>query len=139
LTSAAAFVGISIALIGGEGYESADDWAALLACGIIGWNGVKLLRSSVNEVMDMAAPDSLRQSICSVAEQTPGVVAIEKCIARKSGLGWLVDIHVQVDGQLAVVEGHAIGHRVKEALCTSALGVLDVMVHLEPAPTAESR
>ena len=70
--------------------------------------------------------------IRSHARAVPGVVAIEECLARKSGPGWLVDIHVQVDGRLPVVEGHAIGHRVKRALCESELGIVDVLVHLEP-------
>jgi len=137
LTSIAAFVGISIALVGGAGYESADDWAALVACGIIGWSGIRLLRSSIGEVMDAAAPEALCSAIRSVAESAPGVVAVEKCIARKSGPGWLVDIHVEVDGRLSVVDGHAIGHRVKEALCSSNLGVLDVLVHIEPSRPRE--
>jgi len=132
LTSVAAFVGISISLVLGEGYEAADDWAALLACGIIAWNGARLLRRSIDEVMDTAASDDLVASIRSRARGVPGVVAIEKCLARKSGPGWLVDLHVQVDGRLPVVEGHAIGHRVKRALCDSDLGIVDVLVHLEP-------
>lgn len=137
LTSAAAFAGISVALLGGKGYEAADDWAALGACGIIGWNGIRLLRSSIGEVMDAAAPEALHDAIRSIAGDVAGVAAIEKCFARKSGPGWLVDVHVEVHGQLPVVEGHDIGHRVKEALCSSQLGVLDVLVHIEPARTDE--
>jgi divalent metal cation (Fe/Co/Zn/Cd) transporter len=87
----------------------------------------------MGEVMDAAAPEALHGAIRSIAGGAPGVVAIEKCIARKSGPGWLVDIHVEVDGHLSVVEGHAIGHRVKEALCSSNLRVLDVLVHIEPS------
>ena len=133
LTSTAAFIGISVALLAGDGYESADDWAALVACGIIGWTGGRLLQHSIGEVMDVAGPESLHSAIRELAGGVPGVVAIEKCIMRKSGPGWLVDIHVEVDGRLPVVEGHAIGHRVQETLCNSSLGVLDVLVHLEPA------
>ena len=133
LTSVAAFFGISIALIGGAGYESADDWAALFACGIIVFNGTRILRTAVSEVMDAAAPESLESAIRSRAASVDGVVAIEKCLARKSGPGWLVDIHVEVDGSLPIIEGHAIGHRVKHVLCSSELKVLDVLVHVEPA------
>jgi cation diffusion facilitator family transporter len=133
LTSIAAFVGISIAVVAGEGYESADDWAALFACGVIAFNGIRLLRGSVAEVMDAAAPEELERAIRSVAAAVPGVAAVEKCLARKSGPGWLVDIHLEVDGSLSVSEGHAIGHRVKDALCASTLGILDTLVHVEPA------
>jgi len=136
LTSAVAFVGISVALVGGAGYESADDWAALVACGIIGWNGVRLLRVSIGEVMDSAAPGALLNAIRVKAERVPGVVAIEKCIARKSGPGWFVEIHVEVDAMLPIVRGHEIGHRVKDRLCSSGLAVLDVLVHVEPATSA---
>jgi cation diffusion facilitator family transporter len=138
LTSAAAFIGISIALIGGEGYESADAWAALVACGIIGVNGVRLLRNAVAEVMDTAAPEEIDREIRSSAESVPGVAAVEKCFARKSGPGWLVDLHVEVEGQLSVSQGHEIGHRVKDVLCASDLGVLHVLVHVEPAGSGES-
>jgi cation diffusion facilitator family transporter len=133
LTSAAAFVGISIALIGGSGFEAADAWAALFACAIIVFNGLRFLRSAVYEVMDSAAPFDLEVDLRSTAEGVPGVVRIEKCRARKSGPGWLVDIHVEVDGALSVTEGHRIGHSVKDALCSSGAGVLDALVHIEPA------
>src|SRR5216117_1777955 len=59
LTSAAAFVGIAIALVGGRGYETADDWAALVACGVIAWNGLRLLRTALDEVMDAAVSPAI--------------------------------------------------------------------------------
>jgi cation diffusion facilitator family transporter len=133
LTSAAAFVGITIAIAGGEGFESADDWAALFACAIIVTNGARLLGSAIAEVMDSAAPARVEEGIRVTAEARPGVIAVEKCFARKSGPGWLVDIHVEVDGSLSVIEGHQIGHDVKAALRASPLGILDVLVHIEPA------
>jgi cation diffusion facilitator family transporter len=139
LTSVAAFIGISIALIGGEGYESADDWAALVACAIIGFNGVRLLRAAVSEVMDAAAPDDLEQAIRSLTHSVPGVIAVEKCSARKSGPGWLVDIHIEVDGSASVAEGHAIGHRVRDVLWESDLRVLHTLVHIEPAVDGHER
>src|SRR5512147_2205472 len=92
ITSAAAFVGISIALIGGKGYESADDWAALLACLIILFNGYRIFRAALDEIMDAVAPDTLQTQIRQLASSVPGVVRIEKCRARKSGLGLFVEI-----------------------------------------------
>jgi cation diffusion facilitator family transporter len=135
LTSIAAFIGISIALIGGEGYESADAWAALVACSIIAFNGIRLLRKAVAEVMDTAAPEEVDREIRRIAGAVPGVAAVEKCFARKSGPGWLVDIHIEVGGSLSVSEGHDIGHAVTDALCSSDLGVLHALVHVEPEPT----
>ena len=133
ITSLAAFVGISIALIGGEGYEPADDYAALLASVIIFINGVRLLRPALNEVMDTAAPAQIENRILELAEGVDGVVAIEKCRIRKSGLGYLMDIHVEVGGEITIREGHLIGHLVKDRLIESDLPIIDVVVHIEPA------
>ncbi len=133
ITSLAAFMGISIALIGGEGYESADDWAALLACSIIFVNGVRLLRPALNEVMDAAPSDAIEERVVETASSVDGVVAIEKCRIRKSGLGYLMDIHVEVKSDLTIREGHDIGHAVKDRLLASELPVSDVIVHIEPA------
>jgi cation diffusion facilitator family transporter len=132
-TSAAAFIGISIALIGGKGYERADDWAALFACAVILFNGYRILRAAVNDIMDTAAPDPLQKEILAISASVPGVVRIEKCRTRKSGLGLLVELHVEVDGDLTVRRGHEIAHEVSDRLKSSALPVQFVMVHVEPA------
>ncbi len=132
LTSVAAFIGISIALVGGSGYEVADDWAALLACGIILYNGVHLLLPALNEVMDGAAPDEIENQIRKIASSVEGVIEIEKCRIRKSGLGLLMDIHVVVQGEISVREGHQIGHEVKKHLLESELQITDVTIHVEP-------
>lgn len=132
LTSAAAFVGISIALIGGEKFAAADDWAALLACGLILSNGVRLLLPAVDEVMDRAAPEDFEEEIREIAAAVPGVVSIEKCRIRKSGLAYLMEIHVTVRGEITVREGHRIGHEVKNRLIASDLNILDAALHIEP-------
>jgi cation diffusion facilitator family transporter len=132
-TSLAAAVGIAIALWGGPGYEAADDWAALAACLLIAFNGLRQLRGALAEVLDEAPDDRVIQKIRCVAENVEGVEAIEKVRARKSGLGWLVDIHVEVDGDLAVREGHRLAHDVQETLLGADIGVLDALVHIEPA------
>ena len=133
LTSAAAFIGIAIALIGGAGYEAADDWAALLACGIIAVNGVGIFHRAVGDVMDVAVDPGLEREIRALALAVPGVAALDKCRVRKSGLNHLVDIHVLVDGALTVRAGHDIAHAVKNALLASAPhAITDVSVHIEP-------
>jgi cation diffusion facilitator family transporter len=133
LTSAAAFVGIAIALWGGAGYEAADDWAALLACLVIVVNGVLMFRRAVGDVMDVAVSPELEREVRVLALAVPGVAAIDKCRVRKSGLNHLVDIHVRVDGSLNVREGHAIAHAVKDALLASVPhAITDVAVHIEP-------
>jgi cation diffusion facilitator family transporter len=133
LTSIAAFLGISIALTAGEGYESADDWAALFACTVIGFNGQRLFRSGLREVLDAAPSDETINRIRDISLSVEGVMEIDKCRVRRSGLGLYVDIHVVVDGALSVRQGHIIAHQVKNALLESDLSVLDVTVHIEPS------
>lgn len=132
LTSVAAFVGISVALIFGEGFESADGWAALVACGVISYNGVRLFRASLKEVLDVAAPDEIRDRIRDVTTSVSGVEGIDLLRVRRSGLVLWVDIHVEVDGNLSVCEGHEIAHLVKDRLMGSGLRILDALVHIEP-------
>lgn len=131
-TSLAAFIGISIGLIGGPGYEPADDYAALVACLVIAASGFRLLWIATKEVLDVAPPSEFEDQLRAVAAAVPGVTRIEKCRIRKSGLSYFVDIHVQVDGNATVHEGHAIGGAVRAALRTSALRIADALVHIEP-------
>ena len=133
MTSTAAFVGISIALWGGKGWETADDWAALFASVIIAFNGVAMFTKALGDVMDAAVPEKLESEIRSLALAVPGVHALDKVRVRKSGLSHLVDIQVRVDGNLSVRAGHDIAHAVKDALLASvAHGITDVSVHIEP-------
>jgi len=133
LTSAAAFIGISIALVGGERWQSADDWAALFACTVIAANGVRLALPAFQEIMDTAPGGKIVRSILAVASSVPGVVDVEKCHARKMGLDYYVDLHVGVDGNISVHKGHEIAHRVKTMIQQSDSRVADVLVHIEPA------
>uniref|UniRef100_UPI00404B422B cation diffusion facilitator family transporter n=1 Tax=Cephaloticoccus sp. TaxID=1985742 RepID=UPI00404B422B len=134
LTSAAAFVGISIALVGGKGYEAADDWAALLACVVIAVNGVTMFNRAVGDVMDTAVAPEVENEVRKLALSVTGVSAIDKCRVRKSGLSHLVDIHVRVHGELSVRVGHDIAHAVKDTLMASGTpAITDVAVHIEPA------
>jgi cation diffusion facilitator family transporter len=133
MTSAAAFVGISIAVWGGKGWETADDWAALFACVIIAFNGLAMLGKALGDVMDAAVPEKFENEIRALALAIPGVGALDKVRVRKSGLYHLVDIQVRVNGDLTVREGHAIAHAVKDALMASASHAInDVTVHIEP-------
>jgi cation diffusion facilitator family transporter len=129
ITSAAAFIGISLALLGAVG---ADSWAALFACLVVALNGISMLQRTAGEMMDSAAPQAVIDEVRTLAAAVPGVQALDKCRVRKSGLSRLVDIQVRVDGRLTVREGHGIAHAVKDALLGSRLGITDVSVHVEP-------
>lgn len=133
LTSIAAFIGISIALIGGEGWESADDWAALFACALIATNGYRLLSPALHEILDTAPRGEMGEGIRRAAERVIGVHEVEKCLVRKMGLDFYVDLHVKVDGAISVRDGHDIAHKVKNAIRATDARIADVLVHVEPA------
>ncbi len=133
LTSVAAFIGIAIALLGGKGWESADDWAALFACVIIAVNGYRLLSPALHEILDTAPRGDMEDTIRSAADRVPGVCEVEKCLVRKMGLDFYVDLHVKVDGAISVHAGHEIAHEVKNAICSTNARIADVLVHVEPA------
>ncbi len=132
LTSLAAFVGIFIALVGGKGWESADDWAALFASGVIYYNGYKMWKAAVADIMDEDVSAEMKDKVRLIAKNTPGVEDVEKCRIRKSGLDFLVDIHIVVSGMMTVKDGHAIAHDVKNRLVAANIHVVDVMTHVEP-------
>ncbi|HUJ11857.1 MAG TPA: cation diffusion facilitator family transporter [Verrucomicrobiae bacterium] len=132
ITSAAAALGISIALVGGENYRSADDWAAIFAAFIIAFNGFRLLRPAVDELMDAAPREDIVGVARAVALKVQGVKGVEKCLARKMGYGFLVDMHIEVDGELPVSVAHELAHTVKNAIRTKLPRVLDVTIHIEP-------
>jgi cation diffusion facilitator family transporter len=133
LTSAAAFIGISIAVVGGSRYVAADGWAALAAAAVIAFNGVTIFLRALNEVMDIAVPDKLENEVRKLASGVAGVASLDKCRVRKSGLSYLVDIQIRVDAELTVRAGHEISHAVKDTLLASGLKVSDVTVHVEPS------
>ncbi|MEY2492379.1 MAG: hypothetical protein QOH24_1330 [Verrucomicrobiota bacterium] len=135
LTSAAAFIGISVALIGGEGWQSADDWAALFACAVIATNGVRLLRPALYEVMDTAPRGQIVDLVRDAARSVPGVRDVEKCFVRKMGLSFYADLHIKVNGSISVRDGHRVAHEVKRAIQQTDARIADVLVHVEPAET----
>lgn len=132
-TSVAALIGISIALFGGEKWARADDYAALFACAIIATTGFRLLRPALREILDTAPEGSINEKVRTAARSVPGVVGLDKCIVRKMGVSYYVDLHVKVNGGISVREGHAIAHLVKDAIRASEQRTADVLVHIEPA------
>jgi cation diffusion facilitator family transporter len=133
LTSIAAFIGISIALLGGPGWQSADAWAALFACALIAANGYRLLNPALNEIMDTAPRGGIVSAIRAAASSVPGVLNVDKCLVRKMGLEFYVDLHVGVDETISVRSGHSIAHQVKDAIRRTDFRIADVLVHVEPA------
>ncbi|MDH3267253.1 MAG: cation diffusion facilitator family transporter [Ignavibacteria bacterium] len=132
ITSAAAFIGISISLLGGKGYESADDFAALFASVIIIINAYRIFKPALFELLDTAPPTQVIQNVRDVADQVENVMGIDKCFVRKMGFDYFVDIHVLVDANLPVHKGHEIAHIVKDQLMKEYSNISDVLVHIEP-------
>ncbi len=132
ITSGAAFIGISIALAGGPGWESADDWAALLAAGIIVRNGSRVIRPAVHDLMDRAPGEDLVARVAGAASSVAGVRAVEKLKIRKAGTGYYVDIHVQADPKMPLDAAHVLSGMVKSAIRQAVPEVTGALVHMEP-------
>jgi cation diffusion facilitator family transporter len=132
ITSVAAFIGISIALTMGKGYESADDWAALFASGLIVFNAYKIFRPALGEIMDEQNYPELKAEIREVSKEVNGVLDTEKLYIRKVGMKYHVDLHATVKGSLSVREGHDIAHLLKDTLLEKIPSIENVLIHIEP-------
>lgn len=132
ITSVMAFIGISIAIIFGKGYETADDWAALLATAFILFNSYLILRPALGEVMDEQLYDDLIIEIREKSTEVQGVLDTEKCFIRKSGMKFHVDLHVIVNHKITVKSGHDIAHKLKDYLRKKIPNLEHVLIHIEP-------
>ncbi len=132
ITSGAAFIGISIALVGGGAYRSADDWAALFASGVIAYNGFAILRRTIHDLMDRTAGEEILEPICRAALGVPDVLAIEKLAVRRSGMIFRATLHVQTWPRMPLDEAHVVSGKVKSAIRDAVPQVQYVLVHMEP-------
>ena len=132
VTSLAAFIGISISILMGPGYEKAEDWSALFASAFILYNAYMIFRPALGELMDEDLHKELVNEVRNVAEKVEGVENTEKCFIRKSGMFHHVDLHVRVDGEITVTEGHDIAHMLKDKLLDDIPEISDVLIHIEP-------
>ncbi|HWD19183.1 MAG TPA: cation diffusion facilitator family transporter [Verrucomicrobiae bacterium] len=131
ITSLAAALGITVALLGGP--AGADDAGAIIAGCMVAWNGWRMIREAANELMDAAPNTALMANARLAAGQVEGVTAVEKCQARKMGFEYFIDMHVEVDPNITVAAGHEIAHRVKDRVQAAIPHVKDVLVHIEPS------
>lgn len=132
ITSVIAFLGISIALIFGKGYETADDWAALVAAAFILYNSYLILRPALGEIMDEQRHHELVNDVREISLTVKGIKATEKCYIRKSGMKFHVDLHAMVNGDISVTEGHKLAHKLKDALVEKMPNIDNVLIHIEP-------
>jgi cation diffusion facilitator family transporter len=132
ITSIAAFIGISIALVLGKGYEAADDWAALFASFFILYNSYLIFRPALGEIMDEHRYDDLVENIRQESLKVNGIIGTEKCFIRKAGMKYHVDLHAIVDAKISVKEGHDLAHKLKDTLRSQILELGHVLIHIEP-------
>jgi cation diffusion facilitator family transporter len=132
ITSIAAFIGISIALVLGKGYEAADDWAALFASFFIIYNSYLIFRPALGEIMDEHRYDDLVESIRIESLKVDGIIGTEKCFIRKAGMKYHVDLHAIVDATISVKEGHDLAHKLKDTLRNKILELGHILIHIEP-------
>lgn len=136
ITSAAALVGVSVAIWGPKWLDMprlvlADEVAAILASGVILLTGIRLMRPAIRELLDASSEDLARKAR-GTASGVQGVRLVEKVHARKSGRGYLVDMHLHVDPALDVRTAHALAGRVKAELRRAHPEVVHVLIHVEP-------
>lgn len=132
ITSVAAFIGITIALIMGKGFESADDWAALFASFFILYNCYLIFRPAIGEVMDEHVHDEVVANIRNISQKIDGIIDTEKCFVRKTGMKYHIDLHITVDKDISVKEGHAISHKLKDKLQEEMPEISNILIHVEP-------
>ena len=132
ITSVAAFIGISIALILGKGYESADDIAALFASAFIFYNSYLIFRPALGEIMDEHLYDDLVLEIRKVSTSVDGIIDTEKCFIRKAGMQYHVDLHAKVEATITVKKGHELSHKLKDTLREKIPQLGHVLIHIEP-------
>ena len=135
ITSGAAFIGITIGLCGGPGYEVADDWAALLAGLIIIINAYLIARPAIGELLDEELEPHLNEQVKKLAAEVAGVEFIEKCYIRKMGLKSHADMHVWVNKNLTVAQGHTIAHAVQDHIQEQLPQFAIINIHIEPSGT----
>ncbi len=109
-----------------------DQLAALLVTAFLLNAAWHIFINACAELTDRSAPPGDRQEILRLSQEVDGVREVHALRTRLSGGGTQVDLHVLVDGDLSVRDGHGIAGAVKGRLLDEGPGVLDVVVHIEP-------
>lgn len=138
ITSVIAFLGISVALFFGPGYETADDWAALFASAFILYNAYRIFRPALGEIMDEHLYDGLVDRIREIALAVKGITGTEKCFVRKAGMNYLVELHAMVDGKISVEKGHFLAHELQREIQERLPEISHITIHIEPESLRES-
>jgi len=133
----AALIALSLTLASPVRFLRADHYGAFVVGLIVIFTGARVVRDSGLQLMDTMPDARLMRLIREVAGSVPGVDGVEKCYARKTGLKYHVDLHLEVDPEMTVRDSHDIAQRVREKIREQLHWVADVLVHVEPAPRME--
>jgi cation diffusion facilitator family transporter len=133
LSGAAALGAVLLARLDPDAFQTADSWGAIVVGMIVGWTGARLARAATLDLADTMPSAAMIEEAHRVALAVPGVIAVEKKFARKTGLQYHVDLHLEVDPEMSVRESHRIGHEVQARVRDTLPWVADVLVHIEPA------
>jgi cation diffusion facilitator family transporter len=132
LSGITALAGLGLTLLNPERFASADRIGGSAVGIIVIFLGVRVVHDTVVQLMDTMPDPEAMDRIRRTGLTVPGVLGIEKCFARKTGLKWHVDMHLEVDPAMTVYESHEIATQVKEKIRSEVDWVADVLVHVEP-------
>lgn len=133
LSTTVAMIAVLLAVANPSRFGSADRYGGVVIGIIILFLSVRVVRNTTGSLLDtMPEPDKLDE-IRRIAKGVPGTLGIEKCLARRSGLRYYVDLHLEVDPEMTVRQSHEIATQVKVVIKETLPWVADVLVHVEPS------
>ena len=132
LSTAVAFCAIGLALLNPIRFGAADHVGGMLIGLIVVFVAVRLVWNTVAYLTDTMPGHELMEQIRPVALTIPGAMDIEKCYARRTGMKYHVDLHLEVDPELTVRASHEIARTVKNTIRARFDWVEDVLIHVEP-------
>lgn len=132
LSAAAALVALTLTIRNPTQFLAADHYGGFVVGVVVVFTGIRIIRDASLDLADTAPDPRSLEEIRALAMTVPGVRGVEKCLARKSGLQYFVDLHLEVDPQLTVRESHEIAGLTRTLLRARLDWVADVLVHIEP-------
>jgi cation diffusion facilitator family transporter len=134
VSAATALVAVIFSLSDPQRFLNADRWGGFLVGLIVIATGVRVVRDTAMQLMDTMPDEDMVRQIRAEALAVPGVFGVEKCFARKTGMQYHVDLHLEVNPEMTVRQSHALAHDVQMHIRERLDWVAGVLVHVEPAP-----
>ncbi|HWC96510.1 MAG TPA: cation diffusion facilitator family transporter [Candidatus Sulfopaludibacter sp.] len=134
VSAVAALIAVGLTLADPNRFREADRYGGFIVGLIVVTTGIRVVYDTAMQLMDTMPSDVLMTQLREAARDEPGVRGVEKCFARKTGLKYHVDLHLEVDPEMTVRQSHDIAHQVRLRIMQRLDWVADVLVHVEPAP-----